>query len=444
MSDDRAREAEPQHARDSRPETIEPGQIAHAEATRAARAGARVLREIMSAATPCISVLAVVLALVVGAHPDRPHRRGRAGGSRLLLLPARRHLRGDLERRSPARTSSLFQGSIYNFRRAGLRRRHQAAHRDADLRHAADRGRPRRRARASASALFNIGGRGQMLIAAAAAGWVGFSFDLPPGIHLLVAVIAGIVGGALWGGIVGLLKARTGAHEVIVTIMLNYVAFYLVALPAAHPGAAAGAGLEQPEDAADAAERRSSRRCSGRSTTCTSGFILVDRRDDLRLVAAQPLEPRLPVPRGRREPERRAGRRHQRQERLRLRDAHLRCARRPRRRQPGARHRHHRLHARASTRASASTRSPSPCSAARGRGACSSPASCSARSRPAASRCRPPRASRSTSCWSCSRSSCCSSRRRRWCAPIFRLPDAAATPSRDDRDRIVTKEVVTK
>lgn len=76
--------------------------------------------------------------------------------------------------------------------------------------------------------LFNIGGRGQMLIAAACAGWVGFTFQLPLGVHMLIAILAGMVGGAVWGGIVGILKARTGAHEVIVTIMLNYVAFYLV------------------------------------------------------------------------------------------------------------------------------------------------------------------------------------------------------------------------
>ena len=48
--------------------------------------------------------------------------------------------------------------------------------------------------------------------------------DLPVGIHMVVAVIAAIIGGALWGAIPGLLKARTGAHEVITTIMLNYVA----------------------------------------------------------------------------------------------------------------------------------------------------------------------------------------------------------------------------
>lgn len=76
--------------------------------------------------------------------------------------------------------------------------------------------------------LFNIGGRGQMLIAAGLAGLVSTSISLPWGVHMVVAVAAGLAGGALWGGIVGVLKARTGAHEVILTIMLNYVAFYLI------------------------------------------------------------------------------------------------------------------------------------------------------------------------------------------------------------------------
>ncbi|GAW50836.1 MULTISPECIES: ABC transporter permease [unclassified Nocardioides] len=76
--------------------------------------------------------------------------------------------------------------------------------------------------------MFNIGGRGQMLMAGAAAGWVGYQFDLPAVLHLSLALVAAMIAGALWAGIAGLLKARTGAHEVIVTIMLNYVAFYLV------------------------------------------------------------------------------------------------------------------------------------------------------------------------------------------------------------------------
>ena len=76
--------------------------------------------------------------------------------------------------------------------------------------------------------LFNIGGRGQMLLAGAGSAWVAINVDAPTVIHLPLAVAAGAVAGALWGGLVGLLKARTGAHEVIVTIMLNYVAYYLV------------------------------------------------------------------------------------------------------------------------------------------------------------------------------------------------------------------------
>lgn len=95
--------------------------------------------------------------------------------------------------------------------------------------------------------LFNIGGQGQMLASAAAAGWVGFAFDLPAGIHLLVAVVAGAVAGALWAGIAGALKAYTGAHEVIVTIMLNYVAFYLLSYLLATPGLLQAPGSANPK-----------------------------------------------------------------------------------------------------------------------------------------------------------------------------------------------------
>lgn len=74
--------------------------------------------------------------------------------------------------------------------------------------------------------LFNIGAEGQVIVGWLAAIWVGITFDLPMYIHLPFAVIVAALAGAIWGFIPGLLKARLGVHEVIVTIMLNYVALY--------------------------------------------------------------------------------------------------------------------------------------------------------------------------------------------------------------------------
>lgn len=76
--------------------------------------------------------------------------------------------------------------------------------------------------------LFNIGVQGQLMAGAVIGGFLGFHWHLPVGLHLVVAVIGAIVGGALWGLIPGILKARLGANEVIVTIMLNSVAAYLL------------------------------------------------------------------------------------------------------------------------------------------------------------------------------------------------------------------------
>jgi simple sugar transport system permease protein len=77
--------------------------------------------------------------------------------------------------------------------------------------------------------LFNIGAQGQVILGATFAGWIGFTWDLPVVVHVIVAIVGGILGGAIWASIAGVLRARTGAHEVIVTIMLNYVALYLLA-----------------------------------------------------------------------------------------------------------------------------------------------------------------------------------------------------------------------
>jgi len=77
--------------------------------------------------------------------------------------------------------------------------------------------------------LFNIGAEGQLIVGATFAGFVGFTLTgLPTVVHLPLAILAGFLGGALWGFIPGALKARTGAHEVIITIMLNQVALRLL------------------------------------------------------------------------------------------------------------------------------------------------------------------------------------------------------------------------
>jgi ABC-type uncharacterized transport system permease subunit len=76
--------------------------------------------------------------------------------------------------------------------------------------------------------LFNIGGNGQYIMGAIAAVWVGSSFESMPGfLHILLSIAAAIAAGAVWAGIAGLLKATVGAHEVISTIMLNYIALWV-------------------------------------------------------------------------------------------------------------------------------------------------------------------------------------------------------------------------
>ncbi|MFC0301360.1 ABC transporter permease [Virgibacillus soli] len=74
--------------------------------------------------------------------------------------------------------------------------------------------------------LFNIGAEGQVIVGWLAAVWVGMTVEAPMIIHLPLALIAAMIAGAFWGFIPGILKAKLGVHEVIVTIMLNYVALY--------------------------------------------------------------------------------------------------------------------------------------------------------------------------------------------------------------------------
>ncbi|MFS8479591.1 MAG: ABC transporter permease [Micromonosporaceae bacterium] len=72
--------------------------------------------------------------------------------------------------------------------------------------------------------LFNIGAQGQALLGAIGAATLGFALGLPPVLHMLVALLGAALAGAAWGFVPGILKARTGAHEVITTIMLNHTA----------------------------------------------------------------------------------------------------------------------------------------------------------------------------------------------------------------------------
>ncbi len=88
--------------------------------------------------------------------------------------------------------------------------------------------------------LFNIGGEGQIFVGGLAAAYIGYAVKgLPFIIHLPLALLAAILAGAVWGAIPGFLKARFGAHEVINTIMMNYIAFrladYLLQGPMARP-----------------------------------------------------------------------------------------------------------------------------------------------------------------------------------------------------------------
>ena len=78
--------------------------------------------------------------------------------------------------------------------------------------------------------LFNIGAEGQLLVGGLVAAWVGtwaFMYDTPGIIAIPIVITAGFLGGAFWGGIPGVLRARTGAHEVISTIMLNSIALFM-------------------------------------------------------------------------------------------------------------------------------------------------------------------------------------------------------------------------
>jgi ABC-type uncharacterized transport system permease subunit len=173
-----------------------------------------------------VSVLAVLLALVIGglliASTDE-----RVGATSSYLLARPTDFLSAVWNAATGSYIALFQGAVFNPRASGL------AAQFAPLMETLTIATPLITAGlgvalAFRAGLFNIGAQGQIIMAGILAAWVGFALHLPVGLHLLLVLVAGIVGGALWGGLVGLLKARTGAHEVILTIMFNYVALYFL------------------------------------------------------------------------------------------------------------------------------------------------------------------------------------------------------------------------
>jgi ABC-type uncharacterized transport system permease subunit len=103
--------------------------------------------------------------------------------------------------------------------------------------------------------LFNIGAASQWIGGGIIVAYLGFAVSLPPVIHVIVCVLGGFAGGAVIGWMVGELKARTGAHEVIVTIMLNYVMYNLLSYLLGSPSLLqlpGQANLVSPNIAADA------------------------------------------------------------------------------------------------------------------------------------------------------------------------------------------------
>ena len=78
--------------------------------------------------------------------------------------------------------------------------------------------------------LFNIGAEGQVMVGTIAADMAGYFIKLPIIIHPIFCILVAMIAGGIWGGISGILKGKFGIHEVISTIMLNWIAFYLVNL----------------------------------------------------------------------------------------------------------------------------------------------------------------------------------------------------------------------
>lgn len=102
--------------------------------------------------------------------------------------------------------------------------------------------------------LFNIGAQGQFLLGLLGAVWVGVTLrEASPPVAITLALLGGLAAGALWGFIPGILKAVSGAHEVVTTIMLNYIAGYLLAWVVSGPLLVPGAPAAITEDVGNSA-----------------------------------------------------------------------------------------------------------------------------------------------------------------------------------------------
>ncbi|HET8583303.1 MAG TPA: ABC transporter permease [Jatrophihabitans sp.] len=192
--------------------------------------GRRVLYAYLNGSTPVLVILAFIIALVVGAIlivcADAPTRTAMGY---FFQQPSDTFSRGWSAISSAY--STMFQGAVIN---------HNSFYSNGGvpvlypISQTISRATPLIFAGlavgiAFRAGLFNIGGQGQVLAGAALAGYAGFAWHLPQGLHVIVAVVVGALGGLIWAGIAGALKAWTGAHEVITTIMLNYIAFYVLA-----------------------------------------------------------------------------------------------------------------------------------------------------------------------------------------------------------------------
>ena len=180
--------------------------------------------------------------------------------------------------------------------------------------------------------MFNIGGQGQYWVGLLTAIYVGTHLDGTPRVlHIIIAIFAALLAGAVWGGIAGILKATTGAHEVITTIMLNWIAIWVGKwLLEAPDGFLQGAdpSLPRSDDVLASAQLPE---IWGAPAAAARGHLHRALRADRLPPAAQPDDARLRGARGRLQPRRGRVRRDLRQAQLLPGARHLRLLRGARR-----------------------------------------------------------------------------------------------------------------